>query len=89
MTDLSKGSVHKELNMRDKVILLVSEQAGVHKDKITDGARLFEELGLDSLDYVELVMAVEEDFDIDIPDHHAELWQTVEDLVKYVEGYRR
>lgn len=63
---------------------IIVNELGVEADKVTDGASFVEDLGADSLDTVELVMAFEEEFGIDIPDEDAEQMRTVGDAVKYL-----
>lgn len=69
-----------------QVIKIVSEQLGIAADKITTLSAFVEDLGADSLDTVELVMALEEEFDIEIPDEAAEKIKTVGDAIKYIEN---
>ncbi len=69
----------------DRVKKIVVEHLDVEADKVTDKASFIDDLGADSLDNVELVMAFEEEFDIEIPDDAAEHIQTVGDAVKYIE----
>ena len=70
----------------DKVKKIVVEQLGVSEDQVTPEAKFIEDLGADSLDQVELVMALEEEFGSEIPDEDAEKLTTVGDAIKYVEG---
>lgn len=70
--------------MEEKVKDIIVEELGVERDKLTDDASFMEELGADSLDTVELVMAFEKEFDIDIPDEEAEKLRTVGDALKYL-----
>ena len=70
----------------DKVKKIVVEQLGVSEDQVTPEAKFIEDLGADSLDQVELVMALEEEFGSDIPDEDAEKLTTVGDAIKYVES---
>ncbi len=70
--------------MEEKVKDIIVEELGVERDKLADGASFMEELGADSLDTVELVMAFEKEFDIDIPDEEAEKLRTVGDAMKYL-----
>ena len=70
--------------MEEKVKDIIVEELGVEGDKLTDDASFMEELGADSLDTVELVMAFEKEFDIDIPDEEAEKLRTVGDALKYL-----
>ena len=65
---------------------VVVEQLSVNADEIKDDAKFVEDLGADSLDVVELVMALEEKFDIEIPDDEAEKIQTISDVVAYIES---
>jgi len=69
-----------------KVIEIVSKQLGVAKDKITRESSFVNDLGADSLDTVELVMEIEDAFDLSIPDDAAEKIQTVGDAIKYIES---
>jgi acyl carrier protein len=70
--------------IEDKVRDIIAEELGVEREKLTDGASFMEDLGADSLDQVELVMAFEKEFDIDIPDEEAEKLRTVGDAMKYL-----
>ena len=70
--------------MEEKVKDIIVEELGVEREKLNDGASFMEELGADSLDTVELVMAFEKEFDIDIPDEEAEKLRTVGDAMKYL-----
>jgi acyl carrier protein len=69
----------------DKVKEIIIEQLDVQADQVTEGASFIEDLGADSLDTVELVMALEEHFDIEIPDEDAEKIKTVRDAVAYID----
>ena len=68
----------------DRVKKIVVEHLGVEAEKVTEEASFIDDLGADSLDNVELVMAFEEEFDIEIPDDAAEHIQTVGDAVKFI-----
>ena len=73
-------------DVAEKVKKIISEHLGIDDmDKITDDAKFIDDLGADSLDTVELVMALEEAFDIEIPDEAAEGIATVGDAVKFIE----
>lgn len=72
-------------NILDKVIDIVAEELAVDRDEVTEDSSFIEDLGADSLDVVELVMAFEEEFDVEIPDEDAEDIRTVEDAVSYLE----
>ncbi|HZL78687.1 MAG TPA: acyl carrier protein [Candidatus Limnocylindrales bacterium] len=73
----------KPIEQRVKDIIV--EQLGVKPDQVTPTAKFIEDLGADSLDTVELVMALEEEFGIEVPDEQAEKLQSVGDVIKYVE----
>jgi acyl carrier protein len=68
----------------EKVKDIIVEELGVEREKLTAEASFMEDLGADSLDTVELVMAFEKEFDIDIPDEEAEKLRTVGDALKYL-----
>lgn len=72
-------------DMIEKVKDIIVEELGVEREKLTDSASFMEDLGADSLDTVELVMAFEKEFDIDIPDEEAEKLRTVGDALKYLQ----
>ena len=72
--------------MLDKIRDIVVEQLGVDADQVTLEANFVEDLGADSLDTVELIMAFEEEFDVEIPDTEAEKIKTVQDVVNYIEA---
>ncbi|MFA5516732.1 MAG: acyl carrier protein [Desulfuromonadales bacterium] len=71
-------------SIAERVKQIVAEQLGVDEDQVTNEASFMEDLGADSLDTVELVMALEEEFDIEISDEDAEKIQTVQDAVDYI-----
>lgn len=70
----------------DKIQTIITEKLGVDKNQVTPTASFIEDLGADSLDTVELVMALEEAYNLDIPDDHAEKLKTVNDVVEYIES---
>jgi len=70
----------------EKVQAIVVEHLGVEKDKVTDSASFIDDLGADSLDTVELVMAFEEEFGSEISDNEAEKILTVGDAIKFIES---
>ena len=72
-------------SVSDRVRAIIAEQLGVKLEEVTDAASFIEDLGADSLDTVELVMALEEEFGIEIPDEDAEKMVTVGDAIKYIE----
>ena len=69
----------------DRIKAIIAEQLGVKPEEVTDQAKFIEDLGADSLDTVELVMALEEEFGIEIPDEDAEKMVSVGDAIKYIE----
>jgi len=69
----------------DKVKQIISEQLGVDESEVTPSASFVDDLGADSLDQVELVMALEEAFDLEIPDEDAEKIRTVQDAIDYID----
>jgi len=69
----------------DKVKKIIQEQLDVEESQITENASFIEDLGADSLDQAELIMALEEELDIDIPDEEAEKLTTVGSAIKYIE----
>ena len=68
----------------DKIKEIIVEQLGVAEDAVTNESSFIDDLGADSLDIVELIMALEEEFDIEIPDTDAEKIVTVGDVVEYI-----
>ena len=70
--------------LEDKVKEIIVEQLGVNPEQVTPEASFIEDLGADSLDTVELVMAFEEEFEIEVPDEEAEKLQSVGDVVTYI-----
>jgi len=73
----------------DDVKAIVVEQLNVNEDEVKEEAKFVEDLGADSLDVVELVMALEEKFDVEIPDEDAEKIITVGDAIKYIEDLKK
>ena len=71
--------------VEEKVKQIIVEQLQVDEAEVTPGASFQEDLGADSLDIVELVMAFEEEFSVEVPDEDAEKLQTVGDVIKYIE----
>ena len=69
----------------DKIKSIIAEQLGVKPEEVTAKASFVDDLGADSLDTVELIMALEEEFNIEIPDEDAEKMKTVGDAIKYIE----
>jgi acyl carrier protein len=71
-------------SIAERIKQIVAEQLGVEEDQVTAEASFMDDLGADSLDTVELVMALEEEFDIEISDEDAEKIQTVQDAIDYI-----
>ena len=74
------------MSVEDRVSRIIVEQLGVSENEVTGKASFVDDLGADSLDIVELVMALEEEFNIEISDEDAEQLKTVGDSVKYIEA---
>lgn len=74
-----------EKSIEDKVRDIIVEQLSVNPEQVTPEAKFIDDLGADSLDVVELVMAFEEQFSVEVPDEDAEKLQTVGDVIKYIE----
>jgi acyl carrier protein len=74
------------MGLEDRVTEIIVEQLGVSKEEVVPEASFIDDLGADSLDIVELVMAMEEEFDIEIPDEDAEKIQTISDAISYIRG---
>ena len=70
---------------QDKVKQIIADQLGVKKEEVVENAKFVDDLGADSLDTVELVMALEEEFGVEIPDEDAEKLATVGDALRYIE----
>jgi acyl carrier protein len=73
-----------EKSIEEKVKDIIVEQLGVNPEQVTPQASFIEDLGADSLDIVELVMAFEEEFGVEVPDEDAEKLQTVGDVINYI-----
>ena len=78
-----------EKTIEQRVKDIIVEQLGVNADQVTPDAKFIEDLGADSLDTVELIMALEEEFGIEVPDEQAEKLLTVGDVVKYIEEHQK
>ncbi len=76
---------NKDKPVADRVKEIVVEQLGVNPDQVTLEASFVEDLGADSLDIVELIMAFEEEFGVEVPDEEAEKLQKVGDVIRYIE----
>ena len=76
------------MSIEEKVKKIIVDQLGVKEEEVTSEASFVDDLGADSLDTVELVMAFEEEFDLEIPDDEAEKIANVGDAIKYIEGHQ-
>jgi acyl carrier protein len=76
-------------NISEKVKGIIVEQLGVDQDQVTEDASFVDDLGADSLDQVELVMALEEEFGIEIPDEDAEKITRVKEAVSYIQEHTK
>ena len=72
------------MSLEPKIKKIIEEQLGVEGDRIKPEASFIDDLGADSLDIVELVMAMEEEFDLEIPDEEAEKLKKVQDVIDYI-----
>jgi acyl carrier protein len=84
-TNFNQINFMAEKSIEEKVKDIIVEQLGVNPEQVTPQASFIEDLGADSLDIVELVMAFEEEFGVEVPDEDAEKLQTVGDVIKYIE----
>ncbi len=76
-------------NVDLKVKSIIAEQLGVGEDEVKPESSFIDDLGADSLDIVELVMAMEEEFDVEIPDEQAESIKTVKDAIDYINSHKK
>jgi acyl carrier protein len=74
------------MSIEERVKEIIVEQLGVEADQVTDAAKFVDDLGADSLDTVELVMALEEEFSLEIPDEDAEKITAVADAIEYIKS---
>ena len=75
--------------IEQKVKNIIADQLGVSEEEIKPAASFIEDLGADSLDIVELVMAMEEEFEVEIPDEEAENIKTVQDAINYINTHKK
>ena len=73
-------------DVKNKIKKIVADHLGIEEEKVTEEASFIDDLGADSLDTVELVMAFEEEFEIEIPDDAAEKIQTIKDAIDFIEA---
>jgi acyl carrier protein len=71
----------------DRIVTIIAEQLQIDEDQVTPDASFMDDLGADSLDTVELIMALEEEFDLEIPDSEAEKIRTVQDTLNYMKSH--
>ncbi len=76
-------------DVEEKVKKIIIDQLGVDEAEVTSEAKFIDDLGADSLDTVELVMALEEEFGVEIPDEDAEKIITVRDAIAYIQGHKK
>ena len=76
-------------SVEERVKALIVDQLHVNEADVTEGAHFVDDLGADSLDTVELVMKIEEDFDLEIPDEDAEKILTVREAINYIEAHQK
>jgi acyl carrier protein len=76
-------------NVEQKIRGIIAEQLGVAEDEIKSTSSFIEDLGADSLDIVELVMAMEEEFEVEIPDEEAENIKTVQDAINFINTHKK
>ena len=71
----------------DRIVTIIAEQLQIDEDQVTPDASFMDDLGADSLDTVELIMALEEEFDLEIPDSEAEKIRTLQDALNYMKSH--
>lgn len=76
------------MELEEKICSIIADQLGVSEEEVKPEARFIEDLGADSLDIVELIMAMEEEFETEIPDDEAEKIQTVNDTIAYIKAHQ-
>jgi acyl carrier protein len=75
------------MEILDKIKKIIADQLGIDEDDVVPEASFIDDLGADSLDIVELIMAFEEEFDLEIPDEDAEKIKTVQDVIDYIKNH--
>jgi len=81
--------VAEQVDVLEKVRKIIVDQLGVEESEVTPEASFIDDLGADSLDIVELIMALEEEFGVEIPDEDAEKIVTVKDAIKYIQEHAK
>jgi acyl carrier protein len=89
VADAFANTGEQRMPVAEKVKQIIVEQLGVDESQVEPSASFVDDLGADSLDIVELVMAFEEAFDLDIPDEDAEKIKTVKDAIDYIEAKKK
>ncbi|OPX19040.1 MAG: acyl carrier protein [Desulfobacca sp. 4484_104] len=74
-------------SIEERIVELITNQLGVEKSEVVPDATFVDDLGADSLDLVELIMAMEEEFDLEIADEEAEKLRTVQDVINYIKAH--
>lgn len=87
-TSISDVKGATRMSMEDRLKEIVIDQLGVEADKVVSSAKFVDDLGADSLDLVELIMALEEEFGVEIPDDEAEKITTVEEALAYINEHK-
>ncbi len=77
----------ERMELLDKVKQIIADQLGIDEDEVVPDASFIDDLGADSLDIVELIMAFEEEFDLEIPDEDAEKIKTVQNVIDYIKNH--
>jgi acyl carrier protein len=77
----------KKVEVLDRIKKIIAEQLGIDEDDVVPEASFIDDLGADSLDIVELIMAFEEEFDLEIPDEEAEKIKTVQNAIDYIKNH--
>ncbi|MGI6484944.1 MAG: acyl carrier protein [Thermoanaerobacterales bacterium] len=75
------------MELIDKIKQIIADQLGIDEDEVVPDALFIDDLGADSLDIVELIMAFEEEFDLEIPDEDAEKIKTVQNVIDYIKNH--
>ena len=89
MNDINNQSTIEAGDLTEKVINVIAKKLSRKPEEISENARIIEDLGADSLDTVELIMELEEEFNIEIPDDDASKLVTVSDIVKYITTHEK
>jgi acyl carrier protein len=85
--NLRKGERFMSQTIETRVVGIIADQLGVDEKEVKSESKFIEDLGADSLDIVELIMAMEEEFDVEIPDEEAEKIMVVNDVISYLKSH--